>query len=259
MVERLSITIGTCEITLETGRIAKQAHGAVLATCGGTMVLSAVVVAPDMRPGQDFFPLTVDYREKAFAAGRIPGNFFRREARPSEREILICRLTDRPLRPLFPKGFLNELQVFQTVYSADNVNDPDWLSINAASAALSISPVPFQGPIGAVRVGYINGEFVVNPSVTAMDESSLDIIMAGTRDALNMVEGSAKEFPEDQMVEALEFGHGYIKQICDAIDGFAKRVGQPKMAFEPPAPTKKSPPPYKNLPAPVCAMPWRYA
>jgi len=235
MVERLSITIGTCEITLETGRIAKQAHGAVLATCGGTMVLSAVVVAPDMRPGQDFFPLTVDYREKAFAAGRIPGNFFRREARPSEREILICRLTDRPLRPLFPKGFLNELQVFQTVYSADNVNDPDWLSINAASAALSISPVPFQGPIGAVRVGYINGEFVVNPSVTAMDESSLDIIMAGTRDALNMVEGSAKEFPEDQMVEALEFGHGYIKQICDAIDEFAKRVGQPKMAFEPPA------------------------
>lgn len=235
MAERLSVTIGSCEITFETGRIAKQAHGAVLATCGGTMVLSAVVVAPDAKPGQDFFPLTVDYREKSFAAGRIPGNFFRREARPSEREILIARLTDRPLRPLFPKGFLNELQVFQTVYSADNINDPDWLSINAASAALSISPVPFQGPIGAVRVGLIDGEFVVNPSIEAMENSELDIIMAGTREAINMVEGSAKELPEDQMVEALEFGHGYIKQICDAIEEFRARAGQEKMAFEAPA------------------------
>jgi polyribonucleotide nucleotidyltransferase len=233
MVERLSVTIGACDITFETGRIAKQAHGAVLASCGGTMVLSAVVAASEARPGQDFFPMTVDYREKAFAAGRIPGNFFRREARPSEREILIMRLTDRPLRPLFPKGYLNELQVYQNVYSADNVNDPDWLSINAASAALSISQVPFNGPIGAVRVGRINGELVVNPSIASMEESDLDIIMAGTRDALNMVEGSAYELPEDDMVEALEFGHGYIKQICDVIDELKNRVGKEKLPFEP--------------------------
>lgn len=234
MTERLSIPVGPTEIILETGKIAKQAHGAVMVTSGDTMVLSAVCVAPDVKEGQDFFPLTVDYREKSFAAGRIPGNFFRREGRPSEREVLVCRLTDRPLRPLFPKGFYNEVQVFSTVFSTDNENNPDVLSIIGASASLHISKVPFEGPIGAVRVGLIDGELVVNPPMSSMIDSELDLVIAGTREAITMVEGAAKQISEEKMLEALEFGHGYIKQICDAIDEFRKRVGVEKMTFEPP-------------------------
>ena len=233
MVERLSVTIGADELVFETGRIAKQAQGSILLTCGETMVLSAVCVAPNAAPGQDFFPLTVDYREKSFAAGKIPGNFFRREGRPTEREILVCRLTDRPIRPLFPKGFFNELQVCQTVFSADNIHDPGVLSINAASAALSISPVPFMGPIGAVRVGMFDGEFVVNPEMSRMADSRMDIILAGTKDDICMVEGSAMEVPEDQMVAALEFGHEWIKKICAAIEEFRGRVGVEKMSYTP--------------------------
>ncbi|MCH7910719.1 MAG: polyribonucleotide nucleotidyltransferase, partial [Candidatus Hydrogenedentes bacterium] len=234
MMERVTITVGSDELTFETGRIAKQAHGSVLVTCGETMVLSAVTVAPGMRPGQDFFPMTVDYREKFYAAGQIPGNFFRREARPSEREILVCRLTDRPLRPLFPKGFLNETQVCQTVFSADNIHDPDVMSINAASAAVHISKIPFAGPIGAVRVGHINGELVVNPEIDAMEDSLLDIVMAGTADSIVMVEGSAKSLPEATMLEALEFGHGHIKTIVGAINELRERAGVEKMPFEAP-------------------------
>ncbi|MCH7958558.1 MAG: polyribonucleotide nucleotidyltransferase [Candidatus Hydrogenedentes bacterium] len=234
MMERVTITVGSDELTFETGRIAKQAHGSVLVTCGETMVLSAVTVAPGMRPGQDFFPMTVDYREKFYAAGQIPGNFFRREARPSEREILVCRLTDRPLRPLFPKGFLNETQVCQTVFSADNIHDPDVMSINAASAAVHISKIPFAGPIGAVRVGHINGELVVNPEIDAMEDSLMDIVMAGTADSIVMVEGSAKSLPEATMLEALEFGHGYIKTIVGAINELRERAGVEKMPFESP-------------------------
>lgn len=233
-MERLSINVGSTEIILETGRIAKQAQGAVLVTCGETMVLSAICVATELREGQDFFPLTVDYREKSFAAGRIPGNFFRREGRPSEREVLVCRLTDRPLRPLFPKGFYNEVQVFSTVFSTDNENNPDVLSIIGASASLHISKVPFEGPIGAVRIGLIDGELVVNPPMSAMIDSELDLVIAGTKDAITMVEGAAKQLSEDKMLEALEFGHGYIKQICDAIEEFRKRVGVPKMEFTAP-------------------------
>mgnify|MGYP000923887264 CR=1 FL=1 len=234
MVERLSIPVGSTEIILETGRIAKQAQGAVMVTCGETMVLSAICVATELREGQDFFPLTVDYREKSFAAGRIPGNFFRREGRPSEREVLVCRLTDRPLRPLFPKGFYNEVQVFSTVFSTDNENNPDVLSIIGASASLHISKVPFDGPIGAVRVGLIDGELVVNPAMSSMIDSELDLVIAGTKDAITMVEGAAKQLSEEKMLEALEFGHGYIKQICDAIEAFRKRVGVEKMTYEPP-------------------------
>lgn len=234
MAERLSIPVGSTEIILETGKIAKQAHGAVMVTCGETMVLSAICVASELREGQDFFPLTVDYREKSFAAGRIPGNFFRREGRPSEREVLVCRLTDRPLRPLFPKGFYNEVQVFSTVFSTDNENNPDVLSIIGASASLHISKVPFEGPIGAVRVGLIDGEFVVNPAISSMIDSQLDLVLAGTREAITMVEGAAKQLSEEKMLEALEFGHGYIKQICDAIDEFRKRAGVEKMTFEAP-------------------------
>ncbi len=235
MVERLSIPIGTEEIILETGKIAKQAHGSVMVTCGETMVLSAVCVAPEAREGQDFFPLTVDYREKSFAAGKIPGNFFRREGRPTEREVLVCRLTDRPLRPLFPKGFLNELQVFSTVFSTDNENNPDILSLIGASASLHISKIPFLGPIGAVRVGLIEGELVVNPKMSDMVESELDLVIAGTNEAITMVEGAANQVPEEKMLEALEFGHKYIKQICEAIETFRQRVGVEKMEYTEPA------------------------
>ena len=234
-MERLSVTIGSEELIFETGQIAKQAHGAVMAICGETMVLSAVTTAPEPRPGQDFFPMTVDYREKFYAAGQIPGNFFRREARPSEREILVCRMTDRPLRPLFPKGYANETQVCQTVLSADNIHDPDVLSINAASAAVHISKIPFNGPIGAVRIGRINGELVVNPAIDDMAGSSMDIIMAGTEDSIAMVEGAAKSLPEDIILEALEFGHGHIKKIVATINELRERAGVEKMPFEPPA------------------------
>jgi polyribonucleotide nucleotidyltransferase len=234
MVERLSIPIGTEEIILETGKIAKQAHGSVMVSCGETMVLSAVCVAPEAREGQDFFPLTVDYREKSFAAGKIPGNFFRREGRPTEREVLVCRLTDRPLRPLFPKGFINELQVFSTVFSTDNENNPDVLSLIGASASLHISKIPFLGPIGAVRVGLIDGEFVVNPKMSEIDDSDLDLVIAGTKEAITMVEGGAKQVPDDKMLEALEFGHKYIKQICEAIETLRERVGVEKMTFTAP-------------------------
>ncbi|MBI3119195.1 MAG: polyribonucleotide nucleotidyltransferase [Candidatus Hydrogenedentes bacterium] len=229
MVERLSVKIGAQDIEFETGRIAKQAHGAVICRCGDTMVLSAVSVAPEGKPGQDFFPLTVDYREKFYSVGQIPGNFFRREGRPSEREILVCRLTDRPLRPLFPKGFTNEVQVFQTVLSADNVNNPDVLSIIAASAALHISQIPLIEPIGAVRVGFIEGQYVANPPMDQMAGSEIDVVMAGTRDAVTMVEGQAKEVSEEMMAGALEFGRQQIQLVVDAIEQLRARAGVEKM------------------------------
>lgn len=234
MTTRLKVQIDDVELEFETGRIAKQAQGAVIVRSGDTMVLSAVCVESSARPGMDFFPMTVDYREKFYAVGQIPGNFFRREARPSEREILVCRLTDRPLRPLFPKGFRNELQVCQTVLSADNVNDPDVLSINAASAALHISKVPLVEPIAAVRVGYIDGQFVVNPPMPDMAFSEIDIIIAGTQDAIMMVEGKASEVSEDRMLDALEFGHERIKKIIATIEELRGLVGVEKMPFEEP-------------------------
>ncbi|HOV62040.1 MAG TPA: polyribonucleotide nucleotidyltransferase [Candidatus Hydrogenedentes bacterium] len=234
MVERVSVEIGSVVLSFETGKIAKQAHGSVICQSGDTMVLSTVVVAPEPRPGQDFFPLTVDYREKFYSVGQIPGNFFRRESRPSEREILVSRLTDRPIRPLFPKGFMNEILVCQNVLSADNIHDPDVLSINAASAALHISKVPLLEPVGAVRVGCVDGVLVVNPTMDKMDQSTLDLVVAGTRDAICMVEGQAREVPESLMVEALEFAHGYIRLIVDAIDALRQRVGVPKMPYTPP-------------------------
>jgi polyribonucleotide nucleotidyltransferase len=235
MYERLSVTIGNEELILETGKIAKQAHGSVMVTMGETMVLSAVCVADFAKPGQDFFPLTVEYREKSSAAGKIPGNYFRRESRPSEREILVCRQTDRPMRPLFPKGFYNEVQVFSTVYSADNENNPDVMSMIGASAAVHISKTPFEGPIGAVRIGRIEGQWVVNPRISTMPDSDCDIVIAGTRESITMVEGMAKELGEDDMLEALELGHKWIKVICDAIDQLRAKVGQEKIAFDKPS------------------------
>ncbi len=235
MKERLSVTVGSEELTFETGRIAKQAQGSVMVSSGDAMVLSTVCVSPDVRPGQAFFPLTVEYREKSFSAGKIPGNFFRREGRPSEREVLVCRLTDRPIRPLFPKGFFNEVQVFNTVFSADNVSNPDVMSINGTSAALHLSRVPFDGPVGAVRVARSNGEFVVNPSMSSEEELDMDLVIAGTRDSINMVEGSSREVSEEVMLEALELGHEHIKRICDAIDELRNRAGgEEKMVFTPP-------------------------
>ncbi|HNZ47405.1 MAG TPA: polyribonucleotide nucleotidyltransferase [Candidatus Hydrogenedentes bacterium] len=238
MLKTASVDVGTEKMTFETGRVAKQAHGAVICRSGDTMVLSAVTVAPDMRDGQDFFPLTVDYREKFYAVGQIPGNFFRRESRPSEREILVCRMTDRPLRPLFPKNFLNEVMVCQTVLSADNVNNPDVLSINAASAALHISKIPLLEPVGAVRVGCLDGVLTANPAMEEMKKSTLDIVVAGTRDSICMVEGQANEVSELFMVEALEFAHGHIRNIIAAIDALREAAGVEKM----PVPEDEQPP-----------------
>lgn len=232
MPERVSVVVGSKEITFETGRIAKQAHGAVLCQCGGTMVLSTACFDPNQKPDVDFFPLTVDYREKFYSVGQIPGNFYRREAKPSEREILVSRLTDRPIRPLFPKNFKNEVQVCQTVLSADNVHDPDVLSINAASASLHISPIPFLEPIGAVRVGYIDGNFVVNPEIPQVKNSLLDLVVAGTKDAICMVEGMAKEVSEEIMLSALEFGHEWIKKIVEAIEELRERCGKEKVKVD---------------------------
>jgi len=179
-------------LTLETGRMARQATGAVLATYGETTVLATAVAMKEVKPGMDFFPLTVNYQEKYFAAGKIPGGFFKREGRPTDKETLTSRLIDRPIRPLFPKGFKNDTQVMITVLSHDLENDPDVLGMVAASAALCLSGLPFLGPIGAARVGYIDGEYVINPSVVELEDSALDLVVAGTADAVMMVESEAR-------------------------------------------------------------------
>jgi len=190
------------KLVLETGKIARQADGAVMATYGGTTVLAAVVFEKKPKPGLDFFPLTVNYQEKTYAAGKIPGGFFKREGRPSEKETLTSRLIDRPIRPLFVEGFKNETQVVITVLSHDMENDPDILALVAASAALTLSGLPFLGPIGAARVGLIGGEFVLNPMIDEMAESSLDLVIAGTQDAVMMVESEARSFPRRRCSKA---------------------------------------------------------
>ncbi|MBA3446783.1 MAG: polyribonucleotide nucleotidyltransferase [Pseudaminobacter sp.] len=204
-------------LILETGKIARQADGAVLATYGETIVLATVVSAKEPKPGLDFFPLTVNYQEKTYAAGKIPGGYFKREGRPSEKETLVSRLIDRPIRPLFADGYKNDTQVVITVVQHDLENDPDILAIVATSAALTLSGVPFMGPIGGARVGYINGEYVLNPHVDEMQESKLDLVVAGTGDAVLMVESEAKELPEDVMLGAVMFGHRGFQPVLDAI------------------------------------------
>ncbi len=194
-------------LTFETGRLAKQAHGAVVVRTGDSVVLTTAVSAPDPREGIDFFPLTVDYREYTYAGGRIPGGFIKREGRPSEREVLISRQIDRPCRPLFPEGYRNETQIISLVLSADAENDPDVCAINGASAALAISDIPHMGPVGAVRVGLIDGKMVVNPSYSEMKESKLNIMVVGTEAGIVMIESGAKEVTEEQVVQAIEFGH----------------------------------------------------
>ncbi|MEK7415121.1 MAG: polyribonucleotide nucleotidyltransferase [Planctomycetota bacterium] len=220
-------------ITIETGYLAKQAAGSVIVRCGETFVLSTACDG-DPRAGMDFFPLTVDYREKMYAAGRIPGNFFRREQRPSEHETLISRLTDRPLRPLFAPGYKRDTSCQSNVISYDMVNEPDVLSMVGVSAALTISAIPFLGPIGAVRIGLVAGKLVVNPTVAQRNGSDLDLIVAGTSDAITMVECGAKEVAEQIMVEALSLAHREVKKVCAAIVKLRDLVGKPKMKIEAP-------------------------
>ena len=196
MIQRVETTIGGRTLTVETGRVAGQANGAVIVRFGDTMVLVTACMSKDPREGIDFFPLTVDFEEKMYAAGKIPGGFIKREGRPSQDAILAGRLTDRPLRPLFPKGMRNDVQIVATVLSADQENDPDVLGILGASAALSISDIPFAGPVGAVRVGYVDGEYVANPTMSTLARSELDLVVAGTREAIVMVEAGARQLDE---------------------------------------------------------------
>jgi polyribonucleotide nucleotidyltransferase len=219
---------GQHTVTLETGEIARQASGAVMVNMGGTVVMVTAVVKKEVRPGADFFPMTIDYQEKAYAAGKIPGGFFKREGRPSEQETLICRLIDRPLRPLFPKGYYNEIQIIASVVSLEPDIDPDIPALLGASAALSISSVPFNGPAGACRVGYIDGEYVVNPGREQLDESELDLVVAGTESAVLMVESEADELPEDVMLGAVMFGHEQFQVAIKSIKEFAAKVGNPE-------------------------------
>jgi polyribonucleotide nucleotidyltransferase len=228
-IASVSVEIGGKEITFETGKLAKQADGAVVMRSGETMVLATAQGRTETREGADFFPLTIDVEEKMYAAGKIPGGFFKREGRATERATLTARMIDRPIRPLWPKGFRNEVQVICTTLSVDMVTPHDILCINGASAALHISALPFFGPVGAVRIGRLDGELVVNPTLQQTEEeSSLDLIVVGTRDALTMVEAGADEVPEDVLLEALELAHGEIRRLCDAQDDLRRQAGKAK-------------------------------
>jgi polyribonucleotide nucleotidyltransferase len=219
---------GGKQIKFETGRIAKQASGAAFTTSGDNAVLATAVASPDPKEGIDFFPLTVEYREFTYAGGRIPGGFIKREGRPSEKEVLTSRQIDRPIRPLFAEGFRNETQVVAFVYSADKENDPDVLGINGASCALALSDIPFHGPVGAVRIGIVDGEFIVNPTYSERLASTLNIMVVGTKDGITMIESGAKEITEDRVVDAIEFAHGEIKKICAGIEDLVSRSGKTK-------------------------------
>ncbi len=231
-IKRKTIEWAGRPLTLETGRIARQADGAVLATYGETVVLATVVYGRAPKPGLDFFPLTVNYQEKTFAAGKIPGGYFKREGRPTEKETLVSRLIDRPIRPLFVKGFKNETQVVITVLQHDMENDPDVVGMVAASAALTISGVPFMGPIGAARVGYIDGELVLNPTLDQLPDSDLDLVVAGTQDALMMVESEAKELSEDTFLDALMFAHRGMQPVIEAIIDLAEHAAKEPFDFQ---------------------------
>ncbi|MDX1711859.1 MAG: polyribonucleotide nucleotidyltransferase, partial [Rhodovibrionaceae bacterium] len=235
-IHRKEIQWGGRTLTLETGRIARQADGAVLARYGDTVVLCTATGAKQPRVGIDFFPLTVNYQEKTFAAGKIPGGFFKREARPSEKETLTSRLIDRPIRPLFAKGYKNETQVICTVLSHDMENDPDIVAMVGASAALTISGMPFLGPIGGARVGYINGEYVLNPRLDEMPNTDLDLIVAGTKEGVLMVESEAQELSEDIMLGAVQFGHDEMQAVIDMIISLAEDCAKEPWDVEPPAP-----------------------
>jgi polyribonucleotide nucleotidyltransferase len=226
---------GQHQVTLETGEIARQASGAVMVSIEDTVILATVVARKDAKPGQDFFPLTVDYVEKTYAAGKIPGGFFKREGRPSEKETLTSRLIDRPIRPLFPEGYLNEVQIIIHVLSVNPEIDPDIPAMIGASAALCISGVPFNGPIGAARVGYANGQYILNPTVEQLKTSQMDLVVAGTETAVLMVESEAKQLSEEIMLGAVVFGHDQMKAVIDAIHELVRDGGKPEVEWAPPA------------------------
>jgi polyribonucleotide nucleotidyltransferase len=234
MVQATQVEIGGRTLILETGRVAKQADGAVVVRYGDTMVLATVVASRSAMAGADFFPLTVDYRERAYAGGRIPGGFFKREGRPVEREILTCRLIDRPLRPLFPKGFKNEVQIIAFAISADQENDPDVLALIGSSAAVALAGIPFAGPVGAVRVGLVDGKFVANPTYAQLAASALDLVVAGTDDAILMIEAGASEVPEETMLEAISFGHDQLRATVKIQKALVELAGKPGWPFQPP-------------------------
>src|SRR5271163_1902433 len=232
---KVSVEIaGGKQLSIETGKLAKQAGGAAVVRFGENVVLATATSNPEPREGIDFFPLTVDYREYTYAGGRIPGGFIKREGRMSEREVLTSRQIDRPVRPMFAEGFKCETQVIAFVLSADSSNDPDVLGINGASAALTLSDIPFLGPIGAVRVGQIGGQFIINPTYDEMRESLLNIMVVGTADGIVMIESGAKEVSEEIVVDAIEFGHTEIKKICAAIKDLTARAGKKKREVTPP-------------------------
>jgi polyribonucleotide nucleotidyltransferase len=230
-----TFSYGSHQVTLETGEIARQAHGAVVCTMDDTVVLAAVTFAKEAKPGQEFFPLTVDYAEKTYAAGKIPGGFFKREGRPSEKETLTSRLIDRPIRPLFPDGFYNEVQVVAQVLSLNPEVDSDIPAMLAVSAALTISGVPFNGPIGACRVGYLDGQYVLNPTMSQLKESKLNLVVAGTEQGVMMVESEALELPEDIMLDAVTFGHEQMQAAIQAINELAEVAGKPAFEWQAPA------------------------
>ena len=227
----VTAAVGQSPITIETGKIAKLADGAVVVTSGETIVLVSAVSATTIKDGQDFFPLTVDYKEKAAAVGKFPGGYFKREGRPSEKEILTARMTDRPLRPLFPKGYFYDTQIISILLSADSENDPDILSINGASAALCVSDIPFEKPIGAVRVGRVNGEFVVNPTHSQRDQSDLDLVYVGDGEQVIMIEGAANELPEEEFKKALDFAREHTRILIAAQKELIAKAGKPKREY----------------------------
>ena len=218
--------IGSTEITIETGKLAKLADGAVTVRSGDTIILISAVSATSLKEGQDWFPLTVDYREKAASVGKFPGGYFKREGRPSEKEILTARMTDRPMRPLFPKGYLYDTQIIGVLLSADGENDPDILFINGASAALCLSDIPFDGPVGAVRVGRVNGQFIANPTHSERVDSDLNLVYVGTQNDVIMIEGEADELPEEEFVKALEFAHGHAQTMIAAQNELVAKAGK---------------------------------
>ena len=226
---------GQHQVTLETGEIARQASGAVLVSIEDTVVLATVVARKDAKPGQDFFPLTVDYVEKTYAAGRIPGGFFKREGRPSEKETLTSRLIDRPIRPLFPEGYMNEVQVIVHVLSVNPEIDPDMAAMIGTSAALCVAGIPFNGPIGAARVGFADGQYLLNPTVSQLAQSQLNLVVAGTEQAVLMVESEASELSEEIMLGAVVYGHEQMKVVIDAIHELVRDGGKPEVQWAPAA------------------------
>ncbi|MGB5313818.1 MAG: polyribonucleotide nucleotidyltransferase, partial [Polyangiales bacterium] len=234
MIIRESVKVGDKEITIETGRIAKQAAGSVFVSCGETMVLVTVCGAKEARPGQPFFPLTVDYVEKTYAAGKIPGGFFKREGKLRDNEVLTSRLIDRPCRPLFPEGYMAETQVIATVMSADAINPSDVLAMIGASAAIHISPIPWAGPIAGVRVARVDGQLIANPTYEEQSKSDCDLLIAASKDAIVMVEGEAEEMSEGDMIAAIQFGHEAVQGVLELIEKLREAVGKEKWAFEPP-------------------------